>query len=242
MGLTGVRVDAQAFLSTLNPLAREQYLDFVRLRRYRQSLLVRDEAPTDSTTHAQRLRTMHVSAAWELTNAAATGGVHKLARRLDPAAGGGGPVRKLLEALVANQPAAYGIASLDGHLDLRSLSRPLEAVLTDAYSWGIVDLHVQPLALTIRPSDRPVASPLARLQARTRNVVTTLLHVPFSIADTNALRLLPLVDGTRDRAALASAVKQFANNIEPSRAGDFVNYALEKFARLGLLMAETPTA
>ena len=148
-------------------------------------------------------------------------------------------MRKLLDAIVANQPATYEIASLDSHLDLRSLSRPLDNILTDAYAWGIVDLHVQPRLLTIRPSERPVASPLARLQACTSDVVTTLLHVPVRIADTNALRLLPLVDGTRDRAALAAAVKQIAVNIESSRAADFVNFALEKFARLGLLMADT---
>ena len=240
--LTGISSQAQAYLSTLDPLAREQYLDFVRLRRYRQALLVRDGAPTDPMTQADRVRNMHVSATRELTNAAAAGGVHKLARRLDPAAGGGGPVRKLLDVLVASQPATVEIASLGGQLDPGSLARPLEAVLTDAYGWGIVDLHVRPHALTIRPSDRPVASPLARLQARTGDVVTTLLHMPFSLADANALRLLPLVDGTRDRAALAAAVTQVTVNIEASRAADFVNYALEKFARLGLLMADPPAA
>ena len=238
MSVTGISDEANAYLSTLDPLAREQYLDFLRLRRFRQSLLVRADAPTDTTEHSQRLRAMHVSANVALTGAAATGGVHKLARRLDPAAGGGGAVRKLLDALVANQPATYEIASLDDHLHLGPLSRPLEAILTDAYMWGIVDLHVHPPALTIRASDRPVASPLARLQARTRDDVTTLLHTQVGIADVNALRLLPLVDGTRDRAALASAVKQIAVNIDPSRAQDFVNYALEKFARLGLLMAD----
>jgi hypothetical protein len=225
-------------LSTLDPLAREQHLDFFRLRRFRQSLLVRGDAPTDTTLYPQRLRTMHVSATMALTGAAATGGVHKLARRLDPEGGGGGAVRKLLDALVANQPAPYEIASLDDHIHLGPLSRPLEAILTDAHTWGIVELHVRPPALTIRAPDRPIASPLARLQARTRDNVTTLLHTQVRIADMNALRLLPLVDGTRDRAALASAVKQIAVDIDPSRAPDFVDYALEKFARLGLLVAD----
>ena len=75
-------------------------------------------------------------------------------------------------------------------------------------------------------------------RVRATDSVTTLLHAHVRIADANALRLLPLVDGTRDRAALAAAVKQVAVDIDPSRAQDFVNYALEKFARLGLLMAD----
>jgi SAM-dependent methyltransferase len=97
MGVAGISSDAQGYLATLDPVAREQYLDFIRLRRFRQSLLVRGDAPSDPRTDAERLRTMHVSATWELANAAANGGIHKSARSLDPASGAGGPVRKLLE-------------------------------------------------------------------------------------------------------------------------------------------------
>jgi SAM-dependent methyltransferase len=236
--LAGISDEAKACLSRLDPLGCEQYLDFLRLRRFRQSLLVRDVAPTATSEHAQRLRAMHVSASVALSGAAATGNVYKLARSLDPSAGGGGAVRKLLDALVANQPAAYEIASLADHLHLPPLPRPLDAVLADAYLAGIVDLHVHPPALTTTAPERPLASPLARLQARTRDNVTTLLHTQVGIADANALRLLPLVDGTRDRAALAAAVRQFAVDFDPSRAQDFVDYALAKFARLGLLMLE----
>lgn len=239
MSDTGVSANARTYLSSLDPLAREQYLDFVRLRRFRQSLVVRDDAPTATTQQSHRLRTMFVSAAPELARAAAAGGVHKLARKLEPAAGGGGSVRRLLDTLAANQPAAYPIATLDAVFDLRSLSRPLENIVADAYVSGIVDLHIKPPVQTIVPPQRPVASPLARLQALDSDIVTTLLHVPVRIADANALRLLPLVDGTRDRAALAAAVKQIAVNIDWSRAGDFVNFALDKFARLGLLMPDT---
>ena len=242
MDVTGISSEAQALLSTLDPLAREQYLDFVRLRRFRQSLLVRQDAPADTRTSSQRLHSMHVSATFELARAAAAGGIHKLARKVDAAAGGGGPVRKLLDDLVTRQPATLEIASLPSRFDLGSLSRPIEDVLRDAAYAGIVELHGQPAALTIEPPERPVASPLARLQARTSTRVTTLLHVPVIIADTNALKLLPLVDGTRDRAALAAAVPRLAIDIGPSRAAEFVDYALKKFARLGLLMAAASVA
>jgi hypothetical protein len=141
------------YLATLDPVAREQYLDFIRLRRFRQSLLVRGDAPSDPRTSAERVRAMHVSATWELANVAANGGVHKSARSLDPASGGGGPVRKLLDELVAKQPATLPVASLDGRFDLRSLSRPLETVLLQAYEAGLVDLHLQPpRSRSCRPS------------------------------------------------------------------------------------------
>jgi len=188
------------------------------------------------------LRAMHVSATWELASAAANGGVHKSARGLDPASGGGGPLRKLLDELVARQPAALAVASLESRFDLGSLSRPLDAVVLQAYAAGLVDLHLQPPSLTTVPPERPVASPLARLQALSRGQVSTLLHTTVAIADANALKLLPLVDGTRDRAALAAALRSAGIPIEPSRAAGFVDYALQKFARLGLLMAQAPAA
>ncbi len=235
MDVTGISSDAQAFLSTLDPLVREQYLDFVRLRRFRQSLLVRQGSPADARTSRQRLAGMHVSATIELARAAAAGAIHKIARKLDPAGGGGGPVRKVLDELVARQPETLAIAALQRRFDLALLARPIEDVLQDAGLAGIVELHAQPAAVTAEAPERPVASPLARLQARTGDRLTTLLHVPVTIADVNALKLLPLVDGTRDRATLAAAVP---SSVERSKAADFVDFALNKFARLGLLMAE----
>jgi len=235
--LTGISDAAKARLSRLDPLGREQFLDFLRLRRFRQSLLVRDEAPSDTMSQAERLRSMHVSASLVLMTAAAAGGVHKLARKLDPASGGGGAVRRLLDGLVARFPATYGIARLGDHLGLPALSRPLAAILTDAYLSGMVDLHVHPPPVTNKAPERPIASPLSRLQARTGDTLTTLLHTQVAIADANALRLLPLIDGTRDRAGLAAAVRQVTVDIDPSRTHDFVDYALGKFAHLGLLMA-----
>jgi SAM-dependent methyltransferase len=234
----GVSGQAQAYLSTFDPLAREQYLDFLRLRRFRQSLLVRADAPPDGEDPAKRLRAMHVSAGIALASAAAGGGVHKLARTLDPSGGGGGAVRKLLEALINRLPAAYAVDTLCRDLELGTMSRPIEAILSDAYRSGLVELHVVPPAVATSLPDRPVASPLARFQALTRSDVTTLLHTQVAIADRNALRLLPLVDGTRDQASLATFVGTFAIDLDPSRAADFVRFALDKFARLGLLMPE----
>ncbi|HEX2542723.1 MAG TPA: class I SAM-dependent methyltransferase [Caldimonas sp.] len=239
LSLAGDASQPPASLSTLDPIAREQYLDFVRLRRFRQALLVRVDAPSAPAAEPKRLRQLHVSASWELARGPLAGAVHKLARRLDPASGGGGAMRKLLDALVASHPATLPIASLDRHVDVGALAARLDAILREAYEAGIVELWVRPPPITIAAADRPLASPLARLQAGTRDRVTTLLHMAVSIADRSALQLLPLVDGTRDRAALVAAVRALGIQKDPSQATGFVDFALEKFARLGLLMTTT---
>ena len=48
------------------------------------------------------------------------------------------------------------------------------------------------------------------------------------------------VDGTRERAALASAPRSSGIHLAPADVSAFVDYALAKFAQLGLLMPEAP--
>ena len=115
------------------------------------------------------------------------------------------------------------------------LRRPLEAILTDAFVAAIVTLHVHPAALVREAGERPLASPLARLQARSQDEVTTLAHMRVKLPDIHARRLLTMLDGTRDRSALATAMNgpHFGN--DRNKANAFVDFALDQFGRLALL-------
>ncbi|MEO8755429.1 MAG: class I SAM-dependent methyltransferase, partial [Casimicrobiaceae bacterium] len=206
MSGAGISAEAKAFLSAQTAAEREQYLDFVRIRRFRQSLLVRHDAARDPASHPARVSAMHVAADPSLLRAAAEGKVAQIARDLDPAAGGGGPVRKMLEALIAQSPATLPLADLQAQMGAQGQGRPLTATLTDAFVSGIVTLHVHPPRPAHEAGPNPEASPLARHEARTRDAVTTLLHTRVALPDANARQLLALLDGTRDRAALAAAM------------------------------------
>jgi SAM-dependent methyltransferase len=236
MSGAGISADARTLLSAQNPADREQYLDFFRMRRFRQSLLVRQDAPRDPASHLSRVMTMHVAADPSLLRAAAAGKVAQIARDLDPAAGGGGPVRKVLETLVAQSPAALPIAELQAQMGASAPARPLAAVLTDAFVSGIVTLHRHPPRLVAEAGPNPRASPLARLEARTRDTVTNLVHTRVALPDANARQLLALLDGTRDRAALATAMTVPALRNDRNEAVRFVTHALPQFGRLALLI------
>ena len=67
--------------------------------------------------------------------------------------------------------------------------------------------------------------------------ITTLTHTRVRIPDPNARRLLTLLDGTRDRAALTAAAAATWPTGVREQAGAFVAHALEQFARLALLQA-----
>ena len=237
MSGAGISAEARAFLSAQSPAEREQYLDFVRMRRFRQSLLVRADAARDAASHLVRVGAMHAAADPSLLRAAAEGKVAQIARDLDPAAGGGGPVRKLLEALVAQSPATLPVADLQARTDADGQGPPLAATLTDAFVSGIVTLHVHPPRPAREAGLFPVASPLVRHEARTRDAVTSLLHTRIALPDANARQLLALLDGTRDRAALAAAMTGPALRNDRKEAERFVAHALPQFARLALLVA-----
>jgi hypothetical protein len=70
------------------------------------------------------------------------------------------------------------------------------------YSAGLLDLHVHVPPFTTTVSERPVASPLARLEAREGDVVTTLHHRSLRLGDSVQRGLVMLMDGTRDHDAL----------------------------------------
>ena len=237
MSGAGLSTEARAFVAAQEPTAREQYLDFVRLRRFRESLLRRSGGSIDASPRAERVNAMHVAADASLLRAEAAGKTGELASGLAPGIPGGGVVRTLLDHLLRRAPAAHPVAALRDVVGPQGLPRPLEALLMDAFVAGIVNLHVHPPVLAVMSGARPVASPLARLQAEARDEVTGLLHTRVRLPDANARRLLTLLDGTRDRATLVTAMTGPPSGLDRDAARQFVDYALEQFGRLALLIA-----
>jgi SAM-dependent methyltransferase len=110
----------------------------------------------------------------------------------------------------------------------------LQDVLLQAFWSGQVRLHCGPLPLTTVLSERPVANPLARLQAREQGLVTSLRHGLVMLEDDTARRFLQLVDGTRDIAALQADLA--AVSTAEVRHEDVMRN-LKVLARLGLLVS-----
>jgi len=92
---------------------------------------------------------------------------------------------------------------------LAANGRPmLAATLMHAYLGNFVSLHVRPFEFDLRPGDMPRASPLARFQASHGNSrVTNLRHSVTELNDFERV-LVTLLDGTRDRGALVTALAE----------------------------------
>jgi hypothetical protein len=91
-------------------------------------------------------------------------------------------------------------------------ARTLGELLLRAYAGGIVEFNVVPPRLVARPSERPVASPLARLQSKENSEVVNLRHFNIRVDDPLSRQLLQLLDGTRDRAALLDALLELVES------------------------------
>jgi len=102
----------------------------------------------------------------------------------------------MLRRLIAHQPHFLPVADLrlDSHLENALARYALE---------GLVRLRLTPPPYAATAGERPVASPLARLQAMDgETMVVALNHERGKIEDQGLLRLLTLLDGSRDRQTL----------------------------------------
>src|SRR5207245_174208 len=87
-------------------------------------------------------------------------------------------------------------------------SATLADVMLKTYEVGVTELHLHEPVYTVEPGAFPIASRVARLQIKKSNVVATLLHESLRLDDEIARQLLSLLDGTRDRSALAQELRR----------------------------------
>ena len=214
-------------------LRRETVLDYLRLRRFRQTLLCRAELAVDRVPAAARIASLAAaSPARALVADAERPGLVTFE------APGGARMSSDDERVVAALvrigqawPAAVRVADL---IEEATAERALCEALLDGALRGVVWLHADPPALSPSPGERPCASALARLQARDGEPVVTLRHASIRVDDELDRRVLALLDGTRDRAALRAELAGF-DGLDSDALAERIEVILDRTARAGLL-------
>jgi methyltransferase-like protein len=188
-------------------VVKEQYLDFIKGRRFRQTLLCRDEVVLDRRVGPERITELFVSSPARAGSRSPDlrEGVPELFR---------GPRGSALETDCAAAKIALCRLSEIWPQALRFPELPpgsdtgrLAEVLLQGYRVGLLELHTLPPQFATAAGERPVASPLARLQVQDGPVVTTLRHTLVELDDAIDRRVLQLLDGTRNREALIEEVR-----------------------------------
>jgi hypothetical protein len=132
--------------------------------------------------------------------------------------------------------------------DTRGLA---SAVLNGYLASDVVELHGAPITVTRLAGPKPVASAVARVRAMAGRPAANRRHEVARLTDLER-HLLPLLDGTRDRVALADALAasvaagrlHLAQNGQPvtersevrTAVGAILDQALANIARQALLV------
>lgn len=232
-----VPAHVHAALSALpdDVLVREQYMDFVRNRMFRQTLLCHRETPVRRVLRAESLASLWVASRLR-TDAGAAAIDGDGAVRFEGPEGAWVETsdvayKRALDRLHRAWPAALRFSALAGDRPQR-----LGEALLEAHASRLVDLHVRPPAVATTAGERPVAFAVARRQAAEGNeLVTSLRHENVRLDDALGRELLARLDGTSDRNALAAELRELPGADDVTSMPAAVDRALDRLVELSLL-------
>ena len=262
MSENGLDEKTRAVLGQLSAsrILREQYLDFLKCRRFRQTLLCHAEAAITDAPGPAKMENFFVTALAHGGDDAQNLQPGKIVTYATPkgarcatdfplgkaallALGENGwlPFGDLLAKALAKLSAA-GLAHA-GH-DARG---ELSAFLLQLYGAGTVNFSTWLPPVAARVSERPLVTALARWQIRRQNHVISPFHQSIQIGDEIGRLLLAALDGTQDHAALLEKVLALLQSKNALRENDpaaarakvaaELQQNLEKLLHLGLLVA-----
>jgi methyltransferase-like protein/cyclopropane fatty-acyl-phospholipid synthase-like methyltransferase len=213
----------QEVLQRISPdiLRLEQYMDFLRNRMFRQTLLCHGSLnPSYQLTPAHA---HNFSIASRLRPASATPDLKTDAeeRFLGPGdivlTTKAPVVKAIMTTLAQWWPMPFAFSALCDAvaerlgLGVGNAERVQEAVgtwvLSSYTSSNILEFSVTPPAFTVTPGERPIGSPLARRQAQAGKLVTNLRHEQINLGDAERQALM-LLDGTLDRSGFADRIAE----------------------------------
>jgi methyltransferase-like protein/ubiquinone/menaquinone biosynthesis C-methylase UbiE len=206
-------------ISNNDIIRREQYLDFLRCRYFRQTLVCHREIQIDHNVLPEKLhkfrivsRMIPVSDTFELSSP-------KAEQFKQPMSGAKIEVEHPL-----CKAALYYLEKIWAHSanfeDLMARARELlikdgypneiseedeqtaASFLMQTFFTGLIELRLYEPQFATEPGERPLASNLARWQALRTSDVTSLCGKNFKLEDSFTRNLLLLLDGTRDRTRL----------------------------------------
>ncbi len=251
MGDRDVAPAVRAVLAGMDRLSREQYLDFVRGRRFRQTLLCHAALEPEPAVEPQQLHGLWAVApklvghnGVRFPAVAPEPPPDSTAEPLDPALQ---DANATLREITLAWPRPIAVADLaqryrstaQASSGKGAVPSRLAEILVAAYRAGAIELHAMAPAIAYPPGERPQATAIARAQIAYGNRVTNLWHEDIRLEDEVGRRILPLLDGTRDRAALLAALAPSFTAGEDASPGARLDRHLEQFARLGLLVDVT---
>jgi methyltransferase-like protein/2-polyprenyl-3-methyl-5-hydroxy-6-metoxy-1,4-benzoquinol methylase len=205
----------------------EQYMDFVRNRMFRQTLLTHSVLPLSRNVNHEKIREFLVGTPASPVDKSAdvtSNVVEEYKTVTGHSFKTGVPITKAAMRTLAEiwptpmrfddlfETALEKIGGRTGDPTQEAAQRALlGADFVRLYSWGMVELYswAPPFVTTV--SEFPLASPVARLQAKKGLWVSNLKHEAINL-DEPLKRMVLLLDGTRDQKAILDGMCELIRN------------------------------
>jgi methyltransferase-like protein/2-polyprenyl-3-methyl-5-hydroxy-6-metoxy-1,4-benzoquinol methylase len=209
----------------LSLVATEQYMDYVRNRTFRRTLLCHANTPLTRKVDTVQLTGLHVSSQMTLKHEASEGkpavftsvsgaelstnepAAVEMFRHLSQLGKSSRPIDELIDGVVAS------MADRVKHLDPAVVKSNLSRFLLQTYFRRMVDLTIGAPGRRTTMSSNPEALPLARQQAA-RGLKITTQRLEMSASDPFVSKLITLCDGSRDRHAIIADIVAAIENKE----------------------------
>jgi methyltransferase-like protein/cyclopropane fatty-acyl-phospholipid synthase-like methyltransferase len=226
-------------------IAYQQYMDFARYRRFRQTLLCHSGISLKREAVPARARELLVASPLRVTSERPDGAVEFRNSRGAGTLTTNNPViiavlrrlEKIWPRAIRFEELASAILPLVPEAQQADAAEGLWQAVLKLGASQLIDLRTYELPVAMGVSEKPAASLLARVMVQEGGTVTTLLHTHVNIEDEQGRKFLQLLDGTRDRQTLIDAMASGSPNDSCETTARQVDGNLVNFHRLGLLVA-----
>jgi SAM-dependent methyltransferase len=220
-------------------VARQQYFDLFQNRAFRQSLLCRQGIAVAQDALVARVCRLYAASAAKPVSCdpdIRAGAPEEFRGLLGASATTDHPVVKgAMLAMARRWPEALSFQELSAAAGkiagVEADAESLAGMLLAAYASGLIELTSRRPRCVARAASFPATTALARWQASHGKLITTVRHTAVEAAGELERRLIALLDGSRDVAALTRELAPAVNRREE------VDATLQKLANLGLLIA-----
>lgn len=204
-----------------NIVKMEQYMDFLRNRMFRQSLICRADVQLDRNVKPDKVLDLYIASNLSPTNkepnlkeagvAESFVAPNKMQAEVrQPIVKAAlvhlakvWPVPIPFDALLGAARTLLGLPKTPPEAEKQAARNELASALLLCYRSRIIELHAHPLGLVHEPSSKPSTTALIRLQAEKGNFATNLRHEAVALNPFER-QMLRLLDGTRNKADLTS--------------------------------------
>jgi hypothetical protein len=208
-------------------IEREQYMDFLRLRRFRQTLLCREEIALKPEPDARQFDRLHFSAELRVLEDGRLEGRTGRCTIMNDA------VPRVAEALNTAYPRPL---AFDKMLPYAGGPDALRDMLLGFIQISFADIHIYDYPCESSVSTRPRALRLARYQTTQSDCVTNACHIPMKVDEVYRC-ILYLLDGSRTVQDVARALAIKPDHPPVEEIATHLPVCLEWMAKHALLEA-----